>query len=66
MSFIPSSQALVRKDEKYVFWPDFNYEEFFDLKADPTETNNLVSSPARAAKVTEMRTRFAELKERAK
>lgn len=66
VSFIPSSQALVRKDEKYVFWPDFNYEEFFDLKADPAETNNLVSSPARAARLTEMRTRFAELKALAK
>ncbi|MEO6244510.1 MAG: sulfatase, partial [Opitutaceae bacterium] len=42
ISFIPSSEALVRKDVKYVWWPDFKYEELFDLRADPLEENNLI------------------------
>jgi len=62
VSFIPSSQALVRKDAKYVFWPDFNYEEFFDLKMDPGETNNLASDAAYVAPITAMRRRLNELK----
>jgi arylsulfatase A-like enzyme len=64
--FIPSSQALVRKNLKYFLWPDFDHEEIFDLQADPGETNNLVASPAYAARLAEMRTRFAELKALAK
>jgi arylsulfatase A-like enzyme len=64
--FIPSSQALVRKNLKYFLWPDFDHEEIFDQQADPGETNNLVASPAYAARLAEMRTRFAELKALAK
>jgi arylsulfatase A-like enzyme len=64
--FIPSSQALVRKDLKYFFWPDFDHEELFDLQTDPGETNNVVAAPAYAARLAEMRTRFTELKALAK
>jgi hypothetical protein len=56
----------VRKDLKYFFWPDFDHEELFDLQADPGETNNVVASPAYAARLAEMRTRFTELKTLAK
>lgn len=66
VNFIPSSQALVRKDLKYFLWPDFNHEELFDLAADPGETNNVVAAPAYASRLAEMRTRFAELKAEAK
>jgi arylsulfatase A-like enzyme len=52
----------VRKDAKYLFWPDFNFEELFDLKADPAETHNLVADPAYAATLAVMRERFAVLK----
>ncbi len=38
---IPASEAVVTKTEKYIHWPDFDYEEFFDLKADPHELRNL-------------------------
>jgi arylsulfatase A-like enzyme len=62
ITFIPSSQALVRKDAKYLFWPDFNFEELFDLKADPAETHNLVADPAYAATLAVMRESFAVLK----
>ncbi len=62
INFIPSSEALVRKDWKYFYWPDFQREQLFDLKADPTEENDLVADPAHAARLAEMRSRFAELK----
>lgn len=62
INFIPSSQALVRKDQKYLLWPDFATEELFDLKADPGETHNLIADPSHRATLAALRTRFAELK----
>ena len=59
---IPASQALVRKDWKYFYWPDFQTEQLFDLCADPIEEHDLVSDPAQAARLAEMRHRFAQLK----
>ncbi len=63
-SFIPSSRALVRLDEKYILWPEFDYEELFDLKADPDEVNNL--APAQPKRTADLRKRFLELQELAK
>ncbi len=60
--FIPASEALVRKDWKYFYWPEFDYEQLFDLRADPLEENDLASDPAYAAKLLEMRNKFQELK----
>lgn len=60
--FIPSSEALVRKEIKYIYWPDFRYEELFDLKQDPHEVRNLVNDKAYATKLAQMRQRFAALK----
>jgi arylsulfatase A-like enzyme len=60
--FIPSSEALVRKDMKYLYWPDFQHEELFDLRADRAETNNLAAHPAQSAALAEMRARFSALK----
>lgn len=65
-NFIPSSEALVRKDWKYLLWPDFKTEQLFDLRSDPNEENDLVAKPEFAAKLAEMRRRFAELKIEAK
>ena len=31
IDFIPSSEAVVRKEVKYLNWPDFRYEQLFDL-----------------------------------
>ncbi len=62
VSFIPSSEALVRRDVKYLLWPDFKREQLFDLAADPHEENDLIADPARAGQLVELRTRFTELK----
>ncbi len=64
--FIPASEALVRKEIKYIIWPDFSYEELFDLRRDPRETHNLVKDQAYAERLSRMRRRFAELKAQAR
>ena len=64
--FIPSSEALVRKEVKYLYWPDFQHEELFDLTADRAETPNLAAAPNQATTLTGLRSRFAELKAAAK
>ncbi len=64
--FIPSSEALVRKGWKYFYWPEFKREQLFNIDADPTEENDLASNPEYAARLAEMRGRFAELKAEAR
>jgi arylsulfatase len=66
VDFIPASEALVRKDWKYMFWPDHDYEQLFDLTKDPREENDLAKDPAHAEKLASMRKRFNELKTAAK
>jgi arylsulfatase len=63
---IPASEALIRKDWKYMFWPDANLEQLFDLINDPIEENDLAADPAQKDRLAEMRSRFAELKAQAK
>lgn len=60
--FIPSSEALVRKDIKYIYWPDFKYEELFDLRRDPHETRNLTGDRGYARRLAELRREFARLR----
>jgi arylsulfatase len=63
---IPGSEALVRKDWKYFYWPDAKLEQLFHVEADPLEENDLAQDPAQAKRLAEMRTRMAELKAAAK
>jgi arylsulfatase A-like enzyme len=63
---IPSSVALVRKDWKLFYWPDFQVEQLFHITADPLEEKDLAKDPAQAARLTEMRARLNELKAAAK
>lgn len=53
---IPSSQAVVRRDWKYVEWPEYGDQQLFDLRADPDEVRNLAADPAHRRD----RTRLAE------
>lgn len=64
--FIPASEALVRKDFKYMYWPEAKFEQLFDLKNDPIEENDLAQDEEYKDKLEEMRERFKELKEAAK
>jgi arylsulfatase A-like enzyme len=52
---IPSSQAVIRKDWKYVEWPEFDYRQLFDLRADPGEITNLAGRPAHASQQMKLR-----------
>ena len=61
-SFIPASEALVRKDWKYFYWPESKTEQLFDIKNDPHEENDLANDPKQEKRVEEMRTRFNQLK----
>ncbi len=58
VDFIPASQALVTSRMKYLFWPDHQVEELFDLPADPREEHNLIADPAQVDALTTLRQRF--------
>ena len=61
---LPSSLALVRKDWKYILWPEYDTEELFELRADPDEERNIFKQHT-AGILIEMKKRFLELKESA-
>ena len=48
-----------------MYWPNFNYEQLFDLNEDPGEMNDLFQSvnQEHKSKLDEMRKRFTELKQ---
>jgi arylsulfatase len=62
---IPGSEALVTHSEKYILWPFYNYEEFFDLIRDPYEKYNAIADSKYIQKVKVMKRRFIELKKKA-
>ena len=64
--FIPASEALVRKEWKYFYWPEFDREQLFNMKDDPIEEKDLAADPAHITKLDEMRERFKQLKAAAK
>jgi arylsulfatase len=57
---IPSSQGVVRRDWKYVYWPEFQYEQLFDLTHDPEEIHNLADRPPHAGRLQEMRKKLED------
>ncbi|MDB5313319.1 MAG: arylsulfatase family protein [Gemmataceae bacterium] len=63
---IPQSEAVVRREIKYTFWPDYRFEELYDLKADPYEERNLAREPARAKSLDEMRKAMETWRDRVK
>ena len=63
---IPSSQAIVRRDWKYVEWPEFDYAQLFDLTADEGELNNLAPQPRYEEQRDRMRQRLEAWRARAR
>lgn len=59
---IPTSEALVRKDWKYFYWPDFQLEQLFHVAEDPCEEKDLAKDPQQATRLAKMRAHCAELK----
>jgi len=61
---IPSSEAVVTHHDKYIYWPDYQYEEYFDLKADPNEEHNNFTNPKNQHAIGTLKKRFSELKQK--
>lgn len=61
---IPAVFALVRKDYKYFYWPQTQYEQVFNLAADPYEEEDIFNSTAQSdpVKLEHLKKRFAQLK----
>lgn len=62
---IPSSEALMTGDKKYIYWPDYKQEEYFDLSKDPQEIHNRISDKSCKEEIKKMKARFEELKKKA-
>ncbi len=63
---IPASEAVVRRKAKYIYWPDYNAEEFFDLAKDPLEERDLSKSTARAKEIAALHERLKFWREQVK
>lgn len=63
-SRIPSSEAVVRSDMKYVYWPEWEYEQLFDLEKDSTEKNNLIHDFRYTDELHKMREKLKDWKKR--
>ena len=63
---LPKSEAVVRKDIKYIYYPEHDYEVVYDLKNDPGETANVATLPAYAKEVKNLRRRYNALKQEVK
>lgn len=59
---IPASTALVRKEWKYMMWPEHDQEQLFHLPSDPLELNDLFGTYNNSSLLAEMRVRHKELK----
>jgi arylsulfatase len=63
---IPSSQAWVTEEAKFIRWPEYEMEEFFDLKKDPGEVENRIRDEERKDEVGKMRGLMEEWSGKAK
>jgi arylsulfatase A-like enzyme len=63
---IPASQGVIRRDWKYVYWPEFDDEQLFNLNRDPQEIRNLATDPAYADRRADMRRRLDDWRGRAR
>jgi arylsulfatase A-like enzyme len=63
---IPSSQGVIRRDWKYIEWPEFHFQQLFDLRDDPEEARNLAGDPAHTSQQLTMRQRLDGWRQRAR
>jgi arylsulfatase len=63
---IPASLAVVRREAKYVLYPEWDHEQLFDLERDPTERRSLVDDARSRPLLERMRRRLEEWRERAR
>jgi arylsulfatase A-like enzyme len=63
---IPASQGVIRPDWKYVFWPEFEYEQLFNLQEDPEEIRNVAYDAAQPDQRAKMRQKLEEWRRRAR
>jgi arylsulfatase len=62
---IPASTALVRKNYKFMTWPDYKVEQLFNLESDPYELEDIIAEADLQDVITEMRQRHDELQKAA-
>jgi arylsulfatase A-like enzyme len=65
VTFIPSSEALVTHHNKYIYWPDYQTEEYFDLKKDRYEEHNRIANKKDQPVIRSLKKRMTELKQKA-
>lgn len=63
---IPSSFGVIRRDIKYVHWPEWDHEQLFDLGKDPDEQFNRVDDPAYGERLAQMRQRLEAMRQAAR
>ena len=63
---IPSSQGVIRRDWKYIEWPEFGYSQLFNLANDPGELQNLSGQPAYASRQARLQQRLNQWRQRAR
>lgn len=61
---IPASRGVIRLDWKYIYWPEFDFEQLFNLKEDREEIRNLAGDPAHSGQLTKMRQKLEEWRRR--
>ena len=60
---IPKVEGVVSTGFKYMKYTEHNYEELYNVKTDPRETNNLAANPEYAKKLKELRSRYEKLRD---
>lgn len=62
---LPQVEGVVTERFKYMKYIEHNYEELYDIKADPHETTNLATEPKYSGQLEALRKRYAQLKKEA-